>query len=158
MDDLREELRNAKRALYGTRMQLARYGGSAPVHLIMEEEDLALKVGQLETALGLDLTEPRQLPTPPSGRQYAPKPAPRFEERMRAQEVEQRQQSIEHQIKLLGVHRQHLALLRAQQRQLGAHAPTYIQAQILERTGEIARVKSALRGYGYGVADLPGDE
>ena len=156
---MEEELKQARYALNLARLQLARYGINAPPHMIMEAEDLERRVAQLQAAVGQPVTEPRELPpAPPRHRVVYDEPAPRFAERMRAREVGERQRDAEHQVSLLAIHRRNLALLRTQQRQLGAHAPFYIQSQIMDAQASIAGIKDALRSfYGMAVDDLPGD-
>ena len=157
--ELQDELRSAQKALYLTRLQLARYGINAPVHLIMEAEDLEQKVGQLQRALGQTPTEPRVLPNPPR-REYTPpvEPPAQFQERMVGQQERDRQADIEHQAKLLSIHRRNLGVLRQQAKALGAHAPFYVQSQIMDARESIASIKDLLRSrYGQAVEDLAGD-
>lgn len=160
-NELQAELRQARKALHLTRIQLARYGMNAPVHLIMEADDLEGKVSQLERALGQNVSEPRQLPPAPPRRVVDPPPAPHFEERLRARQVGERQRDIEHQLNLLSIHRRNLATLRAQARAYGGwqYAPFHVQNQISGERDAIAQIKDALRSfYQIVVDDLPGDE
>jgi hypothetical protein len=160
-DLLREELRTKKRLHQQVRLKLAKFGMNAPPELMIEEEDLAADVRAIERELGADLT-----PTIHERRAYAPppryeapvEPVQRFQERMVGHQMKARQADIEHQMNLLNIHRRNLGHLRAQLRELGAHAPPYVRNGVQDAMREIASRKAVLRDMGQAVDDLPGDE
>ena len=160
-DLLRDELSAKKRALQNTRLQLARYGISAPVNLIMDEEDLVREVRAIERELGIDQTptlQERRAYTPPPRYETPAETPQHFQERMVGQQAKARQADIAHQMNLLNIHRRNLAHLRAQLKELGAFAPPYVRNGATDAQREIQSRKNILRDMGQQVDDLPGDE
>ena len=161
--ELREELKTARRALHEMRLSLARYGIAAPAHLVIEEQDQAKNVARLEAALDQPQTEPRILPEVPSRPRYVepPRPAREFERMQEVGREHARQADIEHQAGLLTIHRRNLAHLRSTAKAYGGipFAPIHIQNQMTGEREDIARIKDVLRAfYGQVVDDLAGDE
>lgn len=153
-DLLRQELETKRRALRAIRLQLARYGGTPPVNLVIDEEDLAQEVRAIERELGI-------APTPTIQERRSPRyaePEAVFQERIAGQQLRNRQDDIRHQSNLLTIHRRNLHHLRAQMRELGAFAPPYIRNGVAEQIDAVARIKGILRDMGQIVPDLPGDE
>lgn len=156
---MQDELRQARHALHLTRLQLARYGVGAPVHLIMDEKDLEKKVAQLEAALGQTPTEPRQLPEAPRQAAYTPPPRDHEREREAGRERE-RQKDIDHQLELLRIHRRNLAHNRAQAKAYGGIdlAPQITRFGMQEARDGIIQAKRNLDQLGGAYDNLPGDE
>lgn len=154
-DLLRDELRTKRRALNAVRLQLARYGYEAPVHLTLEEEDLAKEVRAIERELSAE-----QTPTLQERRGGPPVPETVFRERIAERQTKARQADIDHQMTLLTIHRRNLAFLREQARYHGgnAAAPLATQNGIQDARASIAGHKRSLREMGVEVDDLPGDE
>lgn len=154
----RGELKTKRRALRETRLQLARFGIGAPVHLIIQEQDLAKEVRAIERELGIEQTPTiRERGIGPPAPRYT---EPDFQERMDTQQAKQRQKDIEHQLGLLGIHRRNLAHYQQQAKRFGGVdlAPPITRSGIEEGRGNIARIKDILRSYGIEVEDLAGDE
>lgn len=158
---LQEELQMKKRALHYIRIDLAMKGISADPYLRIEEENLCADIRAIERELGI-----AQTPTIPERRAQSaqpryeapPEPEPVFQQRMVGQQTKARQADIEHQMRLLDIHRRHLGHLRAQLRELGAYAPPYVRSGADEQMSAIARIKRILRDMCQAIDDLPGDE
>lgn len=159
-ETLQEELRGARQALHLTRLQLARYGIGAPVHLILDEKDLAKKVAQLEAALGIPQTEPRELPQPAPAPRYVPPPPRDYEREREEGRQRERQADINHQLELLRIHRRSLAHVRAQAKAYGGIdlAPQITRFGMQEAREGITQAKRALDQLGGAYDNLPGDE
>ena len=160
-----DELTTKKRALNAVRLQLARFGISAPVNLIMDEEDLVKDIRAIERELGITQTptiSERRASVPTTPRYQEPvTPEPVFQQRIAHQQSSARQADMQHQMGLLKIHRRNLAILREQARYHGgiAASPLPTQNSILDIKSDIARIKNALRDYyNVEVDDLPGDE
>lgn len=161
---LRQELRTKRRALQETRIQMSRYGIGAPVNLITDEKDLAADVRAIERQLGIEQTptiqERRQSAPAPRYDVPTPTPEPVFRERIAGQQTAARQSDIEHQMKLLAIHRRNMAHYRDQARAFGsiALAPPMTRNGMDEQRDAISRIKQTLHGYGVEIEDLSGDE
>ena len=156
-----EELATKKRALQQVRHQIARYGISAPVNLIMDEEDLMKDIRAIERELGIDQTptiQERRATSAVPRYTPLPEPEPTFQRRIDNQQAIARQSDITHQMGLLNTYRRNLAHMRAQLKELGAYAPPYVRNGVAETQQEIANRKRILRDYGVTVDDLAGDE
>lgn len=159
---LREELRTKKRALGETRIQLARYGVSAPVNLILDEQDLAREVRTIEEELGETQTPTirERRATPVEQPRYRPMPPTDHERATGERLARQKQGDIDHQVTLLGIHRLNMQHLREQARAYGgvALAPLVTQNGVNEQREAISRIKATLRSYSVDVEDLAGDD
>ena len=159
-EELREELKRKRTALHHAEMRLAGRGISADPWEIMQRDDLLGEVRSLEGRVGEARTPtPQEIRReyPPSPRYVAPEPELAFQQRMVGQQLKARQDDIAHQMTLLNIHRRNLGHLRAQLRELGAHAPPYVRNGVADATDEIAKRKGILREMGQAVDDLPGD-
>jgi hypothetical protein len=159
-EQLAEQLKMKRRLYHEFRMKEARAGIYVDPSVTIQREDLEREIYSIERELGgapMPTAAERQ-------RTYAPPPAryvepPQvFQERMVGEQVRQRQADIEHQVKLLGIHRRNLGHLRAQLKELGAYAPPYVRNSLGDAMQSIAGIKRTLRDMGQLVDDLPGDE
>lgn len=162
-DLLRQELKTKRRALGEIRIQLARYGISAPVNLIMDEQDLANDVRAIERELGAEQTptiQQRRQSTPAPRYEPTPTPEPIYQARIAQRQTAARQSDIDHQMTLLKIHRSNMAHYRTQARQYGGInlAPPITRNSMNSEREEIQGIKNALRDMGVAIEDLPGDE
>ena len=157
---LTEQLTIKRRLVHEYRMKEARAGIYVDPSITIQREDLEKEIRSIERQLGGEPTptvaERQRTPAPP--RYVAPTPEPAFQERVAGEQLRQRQVDIEHQVKLLGIHRRNLGDLRAQLKDLGAYAPPYVRNSVGDAMQSIATIKRTLRDMGQDVADLPGDE
>lgn len=159
-----EELATKRRALNAVRLQLARFGISAPVNLIMDEEDLVKDIRAIEHELGISQTptiNERRASVPTAPRYQEPvTPEPVFQQRIAQQQSSARQADIQHQFTLLTTHRSNMAHYRAQAKAFGGIdlAPPMTRNGMNEQREGIARCKANIRQLGQPVDDLPGDE
>lgn len=160
-DEMQEELRMARRALHGLRLQSAQFGISLPVHLSIQLEDTERQVARLERALGLSVTEPRELPqVEPRRPVYVAPPVRDFAAEEAARREGARQADITHQQNLLSIHRRNMAHLRTTAKAYGevAFAPMHVQNQLVDVRNSIVDAKRALDQLGGSYDNLPGDE
>lgn len=155
---LEERLRVLRRLQHADKMTEAKSGINADPSLVIRIEDRAKEIVQIEAELGIERPAAQQ--APPAYRRIEPLPTPIFRERVVSQHTRQRQDDIEHQINLLGIHRRTLAHFRAQAKAYGGvdFAPPMTRNGMNEARVEISRIKVILRGYGEQVDDLAGDE
>lgn len=159
-----EELATKRRALQAVRLQLARFGISAPINLIMDEEDLVKDIRAIERELGIEQTptiQERRASVPSTPRYQAqPEPEPVFQQRIAQQQTSARQADIQHQFTLLKTYRANMAHYRAQAKAFGGVdlAPPMTRNGMNEQRSGIQQCKENLRKLGQDVDDLPGDE
>lgn len=148
---LEEELRMARRLLYGDKMIYAKAGMYCDPSVLIRIEDREKEIAQLEGRLGIRQPEPVYR-APPRREYVAPRPTYQPEPEL----SRQRGADTAHHVRMLGIHRTNLAHYVRQARAYGNPdlAPPITQHGITEARAGIRQEKRTLRGMGVAVDDF----